>query len=157
MPELATAPWTFIWTAHNAQMGQSFNLVSSLPISRVLPYTTRLLQGPSVPGSQIVDIFFLLCTTFAQLSFFFKNCSSLKGKTGTQPSFSILPGKSTCVFFNKYQALRKKQKECLLMVKCYHWPLPHLLSLPLFPLRSGNLVQSQNSPLSSLGHRGQLS
>lgn len=136
--------------------GQSFNRVSSLPVCRGLPCATRLLQGPSVPGSQIVDISFLLCTSFAQLSFFFINCSSLKRKTGTQPSFSILPGKSTCVLFNKYQALRKKTKGVSLMVKCYHWPRPLSLGLPFFPLRSGNLGQSQNSPRSSLGYRGQL-
>uniref|UniRef100_A0A9L0K575 Uncharacterized protein n=1 Tax=Equus asinus TaxID=9793 RepID=A0A9L0K575_EQUAS len=55
----------------NPLRGQSFSLVSSLPAPRVLSCPTKWLWGPRVPGSQMVDISVLLCTNFAQLSFFF--------------------------------------------------------------------------------------
>uniref|UniRef100_A0A2R8ZWM7 Uncharacterized protein n=1 Tax=Pan paniscus TaxID=9597 RepID=A0A2R8ZWM7_PANPA len=75
MPELAMPFQTLIWTAHQPLKGP-FSLVSFLPTPSVLPCPTRLLQGRGVPGSQIVDTSFFLCTGFTQLSFFFQNCSS---------------------------------------------------------------------------------
>lgn len=120
----------------NPLRGQSFSLVSSLPAPRVLSCPTKWLWGPRVPGSQMVDISVLLCTSLAQLSFFFfQNCSSSTDvciwtkilKTNRQnqalgpaPQYYL---EKALVLFNKYQALLKKRKECLLMVKCYHWPL----------------------------------
>ena len=73
---------------------------------------------------------------------------TIQTKAGTQPSSSMLPGKSICILFNKFQALPKKNtKKCLFMVKGYHWPLPLSPWLSLFPLVSGNLIQRSISVL----------
>ena len=128
-----------------------------------------------MPGNPIVDIspMHQFCTPVIFVSklqqshrgvHLDKNAKNrtIQTKASTQPSSSMLPGKSICILFNKFQPLPKKKKNTTASVfswlraiigLCHFHPDSHYSHW--YQGISFNF-QSLYSPLSRLSSRGQL-
>jgi hypothetical protein len=89
---------------------------------------------------------------FGQIILKTKQANNRKQALSPAPQYYL---EKALAFFSINYKHYKNSNNCLLMVKCCHWSLPLSFWHLLLPLRSGNPIQSQYFPLSSLGYRGQ--